>query len=278
MEVFMATVLLGVGVAVATVLVVAAVFDRLNHRSFLEDALRARAEDAPPPAGPISAADLARLPAPVKRYLELAGVVGKPRYRFAHITHGGFFRPSPKGPWFPIQGEYYLTTGKPTFVWYGKIRMPLGISVVARDSCIGGRGRMLIKLASAIVVGDSTGPETDQSARGRLVSELSMVPTSLVPSDHVRWEPIDERGARMVVRAGASEEAAVLQFGDNGMPTRIVVQRSYEDRGKTPWTGTVKAYREFQGLNVCEEIEGAWNLPEGDYCYVRFRVTGAQYE
>ncbi len=276
----MVTALLVVLVALVVVTASAIAVDRLNYRAFLADASRAQAlaHGASIPPGPVAEGDLAALPAPVRRYLERAGVVGRPRYRFARVRHGGFFRPSPKAGWLPIRGEYLVTADPPSFVWCGKVQMPFGLAIVARDSCVEGRGRMLVRLASAVPLGRSTGPAIDESARGRLVSEVMLLPTALLPGPYLRWEAIDEASARLVVRSVGAEASGVITFGGDDLPSRIVIERTHERHGRVPWTGEVRSYREFDGIAVCEEIEGAWNLPEGDFCYVRFRVTEVHFE
>ena len=99
------------------------------------------------------------MPEPLARYLRHAGVVGRTRISTVRLWHSGQFKPGRDQPWLPIDGEYSITTRKPSFSWYGKIWMAPGVSIVAFDSYFDGEGRMLVKAMSAFTIVD------DQSRR-----------------------------------------------------------------------------------------------------------------
>ena len=58
---------------------------------------------------------LAAMPAPLARYLRYSGAVGQKRISSLRLQHAGTFKPGANKAWMPIEGEYYITTKKPSF-------------------------------------------------------------------------------------------------------------------------------------------------------------------
>ncbi len=271
--------------AVAVVLVLAglalAVADRLNHRAFHADADAAIAASPRQPETPIGEADLAALPAPVAAHLRASGVVGKRRTSVARIRHGGRFLPSSDVGWRPIAGEYVLTTGSPAFLWYGRIHMMPLVPIVARDGFALGRGRMLVKAFGAIPMADVGGPAMDQAGFDRLLAELTLVPTALLPGPHLRWESIDDRSARALLRVGDLRASMVFRRDPATGETSIEMLRGHEEGGRiVPRTFRTRASGELLagGFALPRRIEGTWALPEGELRYVDFVLEGARFE
>ena len=61
-----------------------------------------RALERAAPAAPITDADLARLPDPVRRYLRVSGVVGRPRVHNFRVRMHGRIRSGPDARWMPL--------------------------------------------------------------------------------------------------------------------------------------------------------------------------------
>jgi hypothetical protein len=272
--------------ALAVLLVLAAVglavADRLNRRAFLADADAAIAASPRQSAAPIGEGDLAGLPAPVAAHLRACGVVGRPRASVARIRHGGRFLASKEVGWRAIEGEYVLTTGAPAFLWYGRIHMVPLVPVVARDGFAGGRGRMLVKAFGAVRMVDARGPEMDQAGLDRLLAELTLVPTALLPSPHLRWEPIDERSARAFLTVGELRASMVFRRDPATAETSIEMQRGHHEGDRVvPRTFRTRASGEpivAGGLALPRRIEGTWVLPEGELKYVDFVLEEASFE
>ena len=64
-------------------------------------------------AAPVTDADLAHLPAPVQRYLRLAGVVGKTRVRNFRVRMHGRIRTGRQGRWMPFSATTTSSTRRP---------------------------------------------------------------------------------------------------------------------------------------------------------------------
>jgi hypothetical protein len=277
MKIALAATVLLVLVAIAL-----AVADRLNHRAFLAEAAAAVAAAARQPDAPITEADLAPLPPPVAAHLRAAGVLGHRRANVARLRHGGRFRTSKDDPWRPISGEYVLTTGTPAFLWYGRIRLFPLVPVVARDGFALGRGRMLVKAFGAIPIVDERGPEMDQAGFDRLLAELTLVPTALLPGPHLRWEPIDEVSARALLALGGLRASMVFRRDAVTGATSLDVERGRQEGGRVV-KRTFRAHASGEplqagGLTLRRRLEGTWLLPEGELRYVDFVLEEARFE
>ncbi|MHC1624371.1 MAG: DUF6544 family protein [Candidatus Methanospirareceae archaeon] len=101
------------------------------------------------------------LPVPVQRYFRYSLEDYQPYISYAILQHGGQFRTKPDQKWI---------------VWLGKV--PLS----------------LIKII------DVKGKEADQGELLRWLGEAPLFPTALLPSENLRWEPIDNNSAKVVLK------------------------------------------------------------------------------
>jgi hypothetical protein len=273
---------LAVAVVLALVPVALAIADRLDHRAFLADASAAVAASPRQPGAPISEADLAGLPPPVAAHLRAAGVLGQPRATVARLRHGGRFLPSKEVGWKPIAGEYVLTTGAPSFLWYGRIHVAPLVPIVARDGYALGHGRMLVKVFGAIPIVDARGPDMDQAGLDRLLAELTLVPTALLPGPHLRWEPIDDASARAVLTLGGLRASLVFRRDAATGETTLEMQRGHREGDRiVPRTFRARSSGEplrAGGVTLRRRLEGSWMLPEGELAYVDFVLEDARFE
>src|SRR5947209_5727429 len=140
--------LMKIMVIAAALLITAGIGFKLAEKAardtFLASAARFRAAAGAQADAPVSEDDLRELPEPMARYMRFSGALGKKRITAVHLVHSGQFKPAPTKPWMPILGEYFITTKKPSFAWYGKVRAAPGIPVVAFDSYFEGNGHMLV--------------------------------------------------------------------------------------------------------------------------------------
>jgi hypothetical protein len=256
--------------------------DRSFCRSFRKKAQEVKAAAGAQSAAVITEKDLEGLPEPVVRYLRFSGVIGRKRISFVRVVHSGAFRTGADKPFLPIRGEYYLTTARPSFLWYGKVRMLPGLSVAAFDSYFDGKGRMLVKILSLFPVVDARSKETDSSAFGRCVAELAMAPTFFLDRRLVRWKPTGRDSARCTVTDADFSTDAEFFVNPDGSLARTVVMRYY-DRGNgaatlEKFTGIATAYKKHDGFMLPAKLEGYWNLKEGDLHYVSFVMDRYEIE
>jgi hypothetical protein len=236
---------------------------------------KARTQD---PA-PLTEADLAGLPEPLRRYLTQTGIVSRPRISTVRLKQKGFFRTRPEQNWMPMQAVEYYSVDPPAFLWHGKIKMLPFLSIQARDRFGDGMGHMLIKLAP-LTLGDARGPEMDQGALARYFNEIMWFPTAFL-SEYIEWEELDAKSVRGTIRIGEASASAVLHFTKSGRFANFIADR-YMGTGDTfsleSWSTPIDDYAGMQGLRLPVSGEGVWHLDAGDFSYIRLRVTELEYD
>jgi hypothetical protein len=273
--------------AVAAILALAGVIaliwaDRAFYAEFKRKALEVKIAAGRQSLSVVTEDDLRGLPEPLTRHLRFSGVMGKKRISAVRLTHSGQFKPGAKSSWMPIRGEYSISTKRPSFIWYGKISMAPGLSICAIDSYFDGQGRMLIKALSAYTIADAQSAMVDQSAFGRCVAEMAVAPTFFLDRSLVSCAQTDVNRLKCRVADDHFSTNADLHVNPDGSLERIIVERFY-DRGNgratlEKFTGRGSNPKDFSGLMLSSQLDGFWNLPEGDLHYVSFVIDSVEYE
>jgi hypothetical protein len=232
---------------------------------------------------PVTEADLAPLPEPVRRYLRAAGVVGRPRPRAYRVHLHGRLRSGPDTPWMPFEVDQQSFVEPPTrlFLMHASMR---GLPVEAFHRLAGGHATMQVKALGAIPIIDAAGPELDRSEAVTLLNDLALLAPGALLEPAVRWEPVDDRTARARFTNGAQSITATLHFGADGF------LRDFEsdDRsraspdGKTftrlRFSTPIESYRSFGPYRLPAVVEARWHPPGGPFAYGEFEVVELAYE
>lgn len=117
----------------------------------------------------------------------------------------------------------------------------------------------------------ASGPDHHRSAFGRVVAEGAFwAPASLLPSQSVRWEPIDDNTARAIVSFGGYSQNVDITVNADGQPARVVIQRwSSENPDKVfreqPFGGVLSDFRDVNGYRLPFRVEGGNHIGTEDY-------------
>lgn len=121
------------------------------------------------------------------------------------------------------------------------------------------------------VVRVSGDPDHHRSAFGRVVAEGAFwVPSSLLPSENVVWEAVDENTARAIVSYGEYSQSIELTVEADGRPSRVVIQRwSNENPDKEfreqPFGGYLSNFQDVRGYRLPMHVEGGNLIGTEDY-------------
>ena len=228
----------------------------------------------------IQQSDLEVCPELVRRYLTKAGVVGVQRKTFTQINHDGEFRMKPKQRWFPIKGEYHFKPEGRSFDWNASIKIFPLLFISVKDEYADGVGRSLVKFESIFTIADQTGAQTSESSLGRLLVELILIPTALVPSENLHWESIDSTHARVVLRNCGFEADAILEFNSDGMPIKTSIDRFGNFDGevkKNSFVCELSNFKKFEDLIIPTDIIGSWNLSNELFSWLHFKIKTVHY-
>ena len=268
------------GVVLVTLLGVAVIgIGSSSFRSGFNDSAQELLTNSTSIPSTITEADLAGLPEPVQRYLRYTGVVGRETINTVRLEQIGALRQTPEGEWKRIEAVEYFSVNPPAFVWMGEmVAGPLSI-VSARDSYVGGRGRMLIKMLGIRTIGDVQGGEMDYSSLVRYLNEMMWFPTAYL-NDNVSWEAVDDSSARITISDAGTSASAVLHFDEKGAITNFVGDRYHEVDGayvKDVWETPITGYGEFNGLRLPVKGEAVWRMSGRDFSYIELELTAVHY-
>ena len=223
--------------------------------------------------------ELAALPAPVARWLEASGVVGRPRAATVRLHQRGDIRTKPDAAWMPAAAEQYFSADPPGFVWKVDAEMLRVLPIAGRDRYLGGHGQMLIKAASLVKVVNAAGEAIDVGSMLRYLAEIIWFPSAAL-GPYVSWEPMDATHARATLRDAGRSATAVFTFDARGRAVRLDAERPLgggRDAKVTPWFGVSSEWRTFDGIEVPTRGEVGWQLPGGPFIYYRWNIVGLEF-
>lgn len=231
---------------------------------------------------------LQTLPDPVRRYFAAALRRPAGALRAARLESAGTFRQvadgtgTPDSGWFPFTATQTFTVEPPAFVWAATMQMRPFVKVFVRDTYVDGRGSMQGSALGIVpVVEASSAPELNAGALLRYLAEAAWVPPALLPSERLRWEPVDDRHAKATLTDGSVTVSAVFEFNGSGDIVGVSAARARAtDRGyeTTPWEGRFWEHQERDGMRIPTRGEVAWILDGTRQPYWRGELRGAEYD
>ena len=273
------------GAAVNAAILIGVVFGFLAQGPF---SLRAqydrdvrRGLDRPAPADTLRDADLAGLPAPVRRYLRRAGVIGQPRVRSFHVRMHGRIRSGPDAPWMPIVAEQVNFVDVPARLFYltGSMR---GVPVQGLHRYAGSSASMIVKAAAVVPVVRASGPEMDRSETVTMFNDMCVMAPATLAGSGIEWTAVGDHWTRARLTSGNHTITAELVFNDQDE----LVNFWSDDRGvveaggpvrRIRWSTPVGSYRTFGQVRVASRGAGVWHEPAGEYAYIELTIDDIQY-
>jgi hypothetical protein len=248
--------------------------------------LRGRLEAARLPTEPkvFDRRELEGLPAPVQRYFRAALRDGQPIVAAVNAEHTGTFnRSEAAAQWKPFTSTQRVITRRPGFDWDARIAMMPGVPVRVHDAYIAGQGTLhaaVFGLVSVVNVRDT--PELARGELMRFLAEAAWYPTSLLPSQGVHWDAVDDHSARATLTDGDISVTLLFRFAEDDLIDTVRADARGRMVGATavptPWGGRLWSYAIRDGMRVPLEGEVAWLLPEGAKPYWRGQITTLIYE
>ena len=230
------------------------------------------------------ARELKGLPAPVQRYFRAVLTDGQAIVTAVSIRHAGTFNMGTSGDqWKPFTSQQRVITQRPGFDWDARVMVFPGVPVHVHDAYVAGIGLLHGAVLGLVTVVNMA--DTPEMARGELMrffAEAAWYPTALLPSQGVRWAPVDDSAAHATISDGPLTLTLLFRFNTEGLIDTVRAEaRGRVMDGKTvnaPWQGRYWRYDVQDGMRVPQEGEVAWLLPEGDKPYWRGTTLSASYE
>jgi hypothetical protein len=245
---------------------------RARYRGRLKEHLAP--QPVPPP---VREEDLSPLPEPVRRYLRLAGAVGRPRVQHFQARWRGRIRARPDAPWMPFTAEQFNVVGERSRFFLMDARRG-GLPVDVFHEFRQGSASMQVRLLSLVPLVDARGAEMDRAETVTLFNDLCLLAPGGLLDPAIRWETLDDGRARAHFTVGSNTIRADLHFNEAGELVDFVSddRLAASPDGKTfvrqRWSTPAWDYRSFGPHRALGRGEGRWHLPEGAFAYVELEL------
>lgn len=231
---------------------------------------------------PFALSMLEGLPDPARRLLARAIAPGTLLARSVELEVEGALQFDPLLPPVPMRGRELLAPPR-GMVWSASAGRGLR-STRGSDLWLEGEGTMSWKLWGLLPAGSAQGSDVSRSLAGRLAVESFWLPSALLPAAGARWEPVDERSARVRLPARLAELAVTLSVDPEGRLERAETTR-WRTAGPGGEPGPVLfaidrlgEERTFGGYTVPTRARAGWRLGSAEEEAFFFPVVrGAAY-
>jgi hypothetical protein len=265
----------------------AALFARSSYRGAMreaEEAWRAIAARAEPPAGPFDPATVAGLPEVARRYFARAIAPGTPLSTSVALDMEGSFLlgdvEAHRTYWMRAR---QILRPPYEFVWIPRIGGG-AIRISGSDALVDGEAWTRFFLLGLVPVANvRSSPDLVRSAAFRSAVEGIWAPASLLPERGVEWEQIGPDRARVTFRRLSPEIAIELELAADGTVREVIGQRwsnaNAERRFRLqPFGGIVVRSATFGGFTVPAEVKIGNHYGTPDFLpFFQARIVGATY-
>ncbi|MEK4653910.1 MULTISPECIES: DUF6544 family protein [Niallia] len=204
--------------------------------------------------------DITGLPCTVQNWLRNSKVIGKQQIISVRLKQKGRMRIKKGGPWMPTQAVQYFNVHSPEFVWIAKVKMAPFVQLSGLDTYRDGKGKMDIKLLSAIPVVNSEGPEINSGTMMRFLAEMMWFPSAAL-SPYIKWEEVGENTAKATIEYKGNIVSGCFYFNERGDVLRFLGKRYKDVNGKyilSDWGGENLEFKEFAGIRIPNKSVIIW--------------------
>lgn len=229
---------------------------------------------------PITLDDIRNLPAPVRRWLVSAGVIGAARVQRVRLKQSGRIRQAAGAKWMAFNSEQYFTTSSPQFIWSAVVQTAGLPAVVVRDSLVNGHASMHVTAAGLVDMEMRTGPELDQGALLRYLGEIVWFPTAAL-APFITWHAIDERSASAKIHTDERDATATITIDEHGDLVRFTSFRFMSIKGGYSLENQsfcTSGHAMVRGLRIPLDVHAVWHLKTGDLESINLHVDAIEYD
>ena len=227
---------------------------------------------------PVTEADLASLPEPVRRYLRSSGAVGQPRVHHFRAAWRGRIRGSPDEPWMAFTAVQHDFVDEPArfFLMHAK-RGGLPVHVYhayhAPDVA-----SMRVRLLGLLPMVDEHGPEMRQAETVTVLNDFSLFAPAALLDPRIRWEAVGTNQARAHFTVREHTITAELVFNEAGelvdwVSDDRLAASDGGDLQRRRWSTPVADYRAFGPFRLASRGVGRWHTADGTWTYIELELV-----
>lgn len=258
--------------------------DRGLAQAFRDRVAAADLGPGPGDDAPITDADLAGLDEPVQRYLRFMAVVGRPRTWSFTARFAGRFRLRPRMPWLAADALQYdsLLPGpdggpQASRIFTMRLRFARLVSMLGHDTYLGGRGRMVGRLAGRWTVADGSGPEMDVSELSTWLNDALLLAPSMLLRTGASWRGLDADRFEVTVTDSGHTVRAEVTIDADGAPTDVATTDRWaalpDGLVQARWHTPIRWWTDVDGRPFPGPGPAVWDLPDGPLTYVDGRFV-----
>ncbi|MCB1191917.1 MAG: hypothetical protein H7A23_04715 [Leptospiraceae bacterium] len=226
-------------------------------------------------------ADIAHFPAPVKKYLEYTGFIGKSKLQNLRLAFEEEMYRKPNGTALPSSSVQYNFFNRPARLFFMKASMfiiPFRVLHAYSEE----KATMWVRVASLFNAVDISGKDLSMAETVTVLNDMCLFAPAALIHKNISWEEIDSHSAKVIFKNGPFTVSAILYFNDMGELINFVSEDRYalQDDGtlkRARWSTPVKDYKEFNGIKVSTYGKAIWHYPEGNFTYGIFHLKDIRF-
>jgi hypothetical protein len=234
-----------------------------------------------PAAPPLTPEDLAGLPAPVRRYVERSGAIGRPRPQNMRFAFDADMHRGPGQTPMRATSLQYTFFDRPARLFLMKARM-FGLPVRALHVYRHEQATFTVRVASLVNMVDLRGDEISAAETVTVLNDLCLMAPGALVDPRLAWAPIDDRTAAVSFTNGPRRVGATLVFNDRDE----LVDFWSDDRPESSsgqfvplrWSTPVDEYRDVGGLHLIHRGRAVYARPDGPFAYGTFTLRSIEYD
>lgn len=244
---------------------------RADYRERAE-ALMARTR----PGQVLTEASVAALPAPLRRYLEVSGAMGRPVPGSFRARWRGRIRSGADSGWMALEAEQLNATAPAERLFFMDATM-MGLPAVGLHVYAGDAATMDVRALGLLRVAHGHGREMTRAETVTLFNDLAVLAPGALTALPIVWTELDPSRVRGQFTNAGHTISAELVFGDDGMLRDFVS----DDRGRdvegrfvvTRWSTPLHTPRDYGGLRIQSRGEARWATPgEESFAYIELTL------
>jgi hypothetical protein len=248
-------------------------YDRLLAAEF--------AAQPPAAAGPLTEADIAHLPAPVRRFVVRSGAVGRPRVQNVRVEFDAdMFRKRGQRPMRATSVQYNFF-GRPARLFLMRARM-FGLPVRALHVYAREQARFTVRVASLVNMVDLSGDDISSAETVTVLNDMCFLAPGSLIDPRLAWSSVDDKTVIVTFTNGPHRVSATLTFGERDELVDFFSDDRPESGNGTfrpmRWSTPISDDRDLDGRRQATRGSAVYAYPDGDFTYGAFTLTSIAYD